>query len=232
LPTPADAQAGPSDPPDAAGSPEGGHRHLGLGRRSRSGTAPHGPPDVAVLARDAVISFLNDASKATADREAGRAGLGVTGTGATATATATAEYPAGDGADSAVGLAVRTPVLETVPPDALSQVAADRATGSAGWGAAAIGVATLDRIEAAAAKVEADIAIALRAYADLQAGAGAAAEAAVHAAQSAMASAGVATEAERQVRISLRQVRQYVVVTVVLLVVVIIVLAEVTSPVR
>jgi hypothetical protein len=42
----------------------------------------------------------------------------------------------------------------------------------------------------------------------------------------------VATEAERQVRISLRQVRQYVVVTVVLLVVVIIVLAEVTSPVR
>jgi hypothetical protein len=229
LPTPADAQAGPSDPPDAAGSPEGGHRHLGLGRRSRSGTAPHGPPDVAVLARDAVISFLNDASKATADREAGRAGLGVTGTGAATTAAA--EYPAGDGADSAVGLAVRTQVLETVPPDALSQVAADRATGSAGWGAA-IGVATLDRIEAAAAKVEADIAIALRAYADLQAGAGAAAEAAVHAAQSAMASAGVATEAERQVRISLRQVRQYVVVTVVLLVVVIIVLAEVTSPVR
>jgi hypothetical protein len=34
------------------------------------------------------------------------------------------------------------------------------------------------------------------------------------------------------VRISLRQVRQYVVVTVVLLVVVIIILAEVTSPVR
>jgi hypothetical protein len=230
LPTPADAQAGPSEPPDAAGSPEGGHRHLGLGRRSRSGTAPHGPPDVAVLARDAVISFLNDASKATADREAGRAGAGVTGTGGTATTTA--GYPAGDRADSAVGLAVRTPVLAPVPPDALSQVAADRAAGSAGWGAAAIGVATLDRIEAAAAKVEADIAIALRAYADLQAGAGAAAEAAVHAAQSAMASAGVATEAERQVRISLRQVRQYVVVTVVLLVVVIIVLAEVTSPVR
>ena len=230
MPTPADAQAGPSEPPDAAGSPEGGHRHLGLGRRSRSGTASHGPPDVAVLARDAVISFLNDASKATADREAGRAGVGVSGTGATATTTA--GYAAGDGPDGAGGLPARTPALETVPPDPLSQVAADRATGSTGWGAAAIGVATLDRIEAAAAKVEADIAVALRAYADLQAGAGAAAEAAVHAAQSAMASAGVATEAERQVRISLRQVRQYVVVTVVLLVVVIIILAEVTSPVR
>jgi hypothetical protein len=205
LPTPADAQAGPSGPPEAAGSPEGGHRHIGLGRRSRSGTAAPGPPDVAVLARDAVISFLNDASKA------------------------------GDGADVAVGIPAQAVAPETVPKSAasaLTQVAVDQATGSAGWGAAAIGVATLDRIEAAAAKVEADIAVALRAYADLQAGAGAAAEAAVHAAQSAMASAGVATEAERQVRISLRQVRQYVVVTVVLLVVVIIILAEVTSPVR
>jgi hypothetical protein len=230
MPTPADAQAGPSDPPDVAGSPEGGHRHIGLGRRPRSGTAPHGAPDVAVLARDAVISFLNDASKATADREAARAGVGATGTGTTATTTA--GYAAGDGADSAGGLPARMPTSELVPGDALTQVAADRATGSAGWGAAAIGVATLDRIEAAAAKVEADIAVALRAYADLQAGAGAAAEAAVHAAQSAMASAGVATEAERQVRISVRQVRQYVVVTVVLLVVVIIILAEVTSPVR
>jgi hypothetical protein len=223
LPTPADAQAGPSDPPDAAGSPEGGHRHIGLGRRPRSGTAPHGPPDVAVLARDAVITFLNDASKATADREAAaRTELAGTGT-------------AGEGPGQATGIPAQAQAPETAPGSAVSalgQVAAARTTGPAGWGAAAIGVATLDRIEAAAAKVEADIAVALRAYADLQAGAGAAAEAAVHAAQSAMASAGVATEAERQVRISLRQVRQYVVVTVVLLVVVIIVLAEVTSPVR
>jgi hypothetical protein len=47
-----------------------------------------------------------------------------------------------------------------------------------------------------------------------------------------MASAGVAVEAERQVRISLRQVRQYVVVTTILLATVIIVLSVVTSPVR
>jgi len=168
-----------------------------------------GPADVAVLAREAVISFLHDASKATADREAGRAGSAPTD---------------GEG----------FPAQASVPgsPETTPSAAGHVAAGSAGWGAAAIGVATLDRIEAAAAKVEADIAVALQAYADLQAGAGAAAEAAVKAAESAMASAGVATDAELKVRISLRQVRQYVVVTVVLLVVVIIILAEVTSPVR
>jgi len=214
MPPPPNARTIRSGVPNTAGSPDGGHRQLGHGRRRRSGAAPRGRPDAAVLAREAVISFLNDASKATADREAVRAGVATTDGGAAVTA---------------------GPALETVPRDAVSaakNVAAPQATGSMGWGAAAIGAATLDRIEAAAAKVDADIAVALRAYADLQAGAGAAAEAAVHAAQSAMASAGVATEAERQVRISLRQVRQYVVVTVVLLVVVIIVLFEVTSPVR
>jgi len=165
--------------------------------------APHGPPDAAVLAREAVISFLNDASKATTDR-AGR-------------------------------ITAAAPALETVPRGAVtaaSQVGAPQATGSADWGAAAIGVATLDRIEAAAAKVDADIAVALRAYAELQAGAGAAAEAAVYAAESALASAGVATEAEQQVRISLRQVRQYVVVTVVLLAIVLLVVAVITTAVH
>jgi len=233
MSTPANPPAGSSDPPDVAGSPEGGHRHLGPGRRLRSGTAPEGPPDMAVLAREAVISFLNDASKATADREALRAGEAATDIGATAAGAA--GNAAGDGADTASGIPAQAPAPETVPRgavSALTQVAVAQATGSAGWGAAAIGVATLDRIEAAAAKVEADIAVALRAYADLQAGAGAAAEAAVHAAQSAMASAGVATEAERQVKISVRQVRQYVVVTTVLLAVVLIVLAVLTSPVH
>ena len=221
MPTPANTPAGPNGPPDAAESPDGGRRHLGHGRRLRSGAAPHDPPDVAVLAREAVISFLNDASKATADREAVRAGVVPTDGEASVTADADASKASGIPAQASVS---GSPEM---PSDA-SHVAA----GSAGWGAAAIGVATLDRIEAAAAKVEADIAVALRAYADLEAGAGAAAEAAVKAAESAMASAGVATDAERQVRISLRQVRQYVVVTVVLLVVVIIILAEVTSPVR
>jgi uncharacterized integral membrane protein len=47
-----------------------------------------------------------------------------------------------------------------------------------------------------------------------------------------MASAGVATEAERQVRISMRQVRQYVVVTVVLLAIVLLVVAVITTAVH
>jgi hypothetical protein len=47
-----------------------------------------------------------------------------------------------------------------------------------------------------------------------------------------MASAGTAVEAERQVRISLRQVRQYVVITAALVVIVIIVLVVATSPVH
>jgi hypothetical protein len=182
---------------------------------------------VGVLAREAVISFLHDASKATADREALRAGVATTG----AEATVTAGNAAGDDASKTVAIPAPAPAPDAMPRDAIS-AAALVDDGSVAWRAAAISAAALDRIEAAAAKVEADIAVARRAYAELQAGAGAAAEAAVHAAQSAMASAGVATEAERQVRISLRQVRQYVVVTVVLLVVVIIVLAEVTSPVR
>ena len=211
---PANNRTTSSSTPSTAGSPDGRRGQLGHGWRPRSGAASNGRPDAAALAREAVISFLNDASKATADREAVRAGVATTDGGAAVTA---------------------GPALETVPRDAVSAaspIVAPQGGGSAGWSAAAIGVATLDRIEAAAAKVDADIAVALQAYADLQAGAGAAAEAAVHAAESAMASADVATEAERLVGISLRQVRQYVVVTVVLLVVVIIVLFEVTSPVR
>ena len=46
-----------------------------------------------------------------------------------------------------------------------------------------------------------------------------------------MASAGTAVEAERQVKISLRLVRQNVVITTVLVAVVIIILVVVTSPV-
>jgi hypothetical protein len=204
--------AGEGSPPRATGPPGGGHRHLGHGRRLRSGVAPHGPPDAGALAREAVIGFLHDASKATAEREAVRAGVVAT--------------------DAEAAVTQAAPESQALPPDTIppaSHAAASHAApGSVAWRAAT----ALDRIEAAAAKVEADIAVALRAYAELQAGAGAAAEAAVHAAESAMSSAGVAVEAERQVRISLRQVRQNVVVTVILLAAVIIVLAVISSPVR
>jgi hypothetical protein len=66
--------------------------------------------------------------------------------------------------------------------------------------AAAASIATLDRIEAAAAKVEADIRAALRTQAQLQAGAAAAAETAVHAAQAAWEAADAALEAEARAK--------------------------------
>jgi hypothetical protein len=222
MPATRKTQAGASSPPSATGPPGGGHRHLGQGRRQRSGAGPHGHPDPGALAREAVIGFLRDASKATTEREAARAGVAAADAGAVSAA-----GTAGDGGRKADGVPAGAPESREAI-SAGGHVAAKPVAGRA----AAISVAALDRMEAAAAKVEADIAVALRAYADLQAGAGAAAEAAVRAAESAMASAGVAVEAERQVRISLRQVRQYVVVTVVLFAAVLIVLAVVTSPVR
>jgi hypothetical protein len=227
MPTTGNTQAGTSGPPSATGSPGDGHRHLGHRRRPHSGTAPHAPSDLGALAREAVISFLRDASDATAEREAARAGVPATGTSKADGAPAAAPGPEAASRDAIFAALPPTASPPTASPVAPSPVAA----GSVAWRAAAISVAALDRIEAAAAKVEADIAIAVQAYADLQAGAGLAAEAAVQAAQSAMASAGVAMAAERQVKISLRQVRQYVVVTTVLLAITIIVLAFATSPV-
>jgi hypothetical protein len=225
MPATRNTQTGASSPPSAAGSPGGGTRHLGHGRRLRSGA---GPPDVGALAREAVISFLQDASKATAERQAVRAGVAAD---AEDTVTAPVGSAAGGSVSKADGIPATAPGPEVMSREAIS-VPRHVAAESVAWRAAAISVAALDRIEAAAAKVEADIAVALRAYAELQAGAGAAAEAAVHAAQSAMASAGVAVEAERQVRISLRQVRQYVMISVILVIIVIIVLAVASSPVH
>ena len=178
----------------------------------RSGTAPHSRTDVGALAREAVVSFMQDASKATAEREAVRAGAATTGAEATVAAGNT-------------DIATSSPEPEAMPRDAIS-AASDVAVESVAWRAA------LKRIEAAAAKVEEDIAVAHRAYVELQAGAGAAAEAAVRAAESAMESAGTAVEAERQVKISLRQVRQNVVITTGLVAIVIIVLMLATTTVH
>ena len=88
--------------------------------------------------------------------------------------------------------------------------------------AAATGIATLDRIEAAAAKVEADIRSALRAQAELQAGAGAAAEAAVRAAEKSWIAAHTAEAAEGRARIILGLMTRYLAVTIALVVITII----------
>lgn len=172
----------------------------------------HSRTDVGALAREAVISFMQDASKATAEREVARTGAAAIGAEATVAAGNT-------------GIAASSPEPEAMPQDAIS-AASDVAAESVAWRAA------LKRIEEAAAKVEEDIAVAHRAYIELQAGAGAAAEAAVRAAESAMQSAGTAVEAERQVKISLRQVRQNVVITTGLVAIVIIVLMLATTTVH
>ena len=85
--------------------------------------------------------------------------------------------------------------------------------------AAALSVATLDRIEAAAAKVEADIRSALQAQAELQAGAGAAAEAAVRAAQESWIAARTSEAAEGRARVILRLMTRYLAVTIALVVI-------------
>jgi hypothetical protein len=171
-------------------------------RRPRRSSRPRNePPDLGVLAREAVVRVLHDATLATPESEAVPAGPAVTDAEATPTA-----------AGNAVGDGAR---------DASSRLAAE----SAAWRAADASVAALDRIELAAAKIEADIAAAYRAQADLQAKAGIAAEAAVRSAQSAWESAVSSMEAAGRSKIILRRVGQYMVITIVLVVITIIMLA-------
>jgi hypothetical protein len=168
-----------------------------------SSTIPAGPPDVAEAARRAVVTFLHDAATATAERQSGR--------GAAAAGDPAGVTVAAPGVAQADASVPDEPIQWSPPAGArldLPESVAVRA--------AAAGAATLERIEQAAAKVEADIAAALQAHAELQAGAGAAAEAAVRAAQEAWVSASSAAESERQAKISLRRVVRWVAVTIVL----------------
>ena len=89
-----------------------------------------------------------------------------------------------------------------LPPSA-SPDAARLVAESVALQAAAASIATLNRIEATAAKVEADIAAALRTQAELQAGAAAAAETAVRAAQSAWEAADAAAAAQARAKVVL-----------------------------
>jgi hypothetical protein len=190
--------------------------------RLRSTAVPAGPADLGVLARQAVVSFLRDASDATADRAAARSGPPTTGIGATPPRTT-----AGGRVPQA-----RTSPVESLTPAGAGRDAGRQAAESAAWQAAATGIATLERIEAAAAKIEADIAVALRAQAELHAGAGAAAEAAVRAALEAWESAAAAAESDRQAKISLRKVGRYVSITFIFLVITLIMMLITASPVH
>ena len=203
--------------------PGDGHRRPRSGRRLRSSHVRPDPPDLGVLAKEAVISFLHDASIATAEREAVRAETAGAGTSAaTTTGTGVANGP--DEADG-ISAAAGEPRPGTAAAGA-SRLDAE----SVAWQAASVSLATLGRIEAAAANIEADIRAALQAQAELQAGAGAAAEAAVSAAASAWQAAATAVEADSRVKIALRRVEHFVTISVVLLIIAIILVVVGATP--
>jgi hypothetical protein len=197
--------------------PDDGHRGPGSGSRRRSTRARPDPPDLGALAKDAVISFLHDASTATAERAATRAETA----GPAPTA---ATVGAGPGQPDGISAADEPQFGQ--PAAGASHAEAE----SMAWRAASVGLATLDRIEAAAAGIEADIRTALQAQADLQAGAGAAAEAAVSAATSAWQAAGTAVAAEGRVKVAVRRVEHIVTITVILLIIALILVVVGATP--
>jgi len=185
-----------------------GHRDS----RRRGGRRQHTaakPPDLAAVARQAVVSFLHDESPATAER-----GISL--------ATGTVPEPRA-GSATAGGLGAREGVREAgIPaagepgPGIGAPAASVFEAQAAAVEAAALSVATLDRIESAAARLEQDITAALQEQADLQAGAGTAAEKAVRAAQAAWRAAADAEESSSQARTSMRKVGHYLKITVIL----------------
>ena len=213
------------DPRPGAPAPNGQHRHrLPHPRGGRRASPPRPrPPDVATAAAEAVVRYLNDSSVAVAvpvtEDDERRAGGG----GPAATAAAAGDEASGP--DPIV-------TAEAAMPWSVAAEASQLNAESVAVKAAAVSVATLDRIEQLAAKLEADITAAHRAQAELQAGAGKAAKAAVRAAQQAWAAARDAEESDRQAKISLVKVARYVEVTVVLLVITMIIFVVVATSAR
>ncbi len=184
-----------------------------LHHRSRGRQQAASAPDVAAAAREAVVSFLRDSSMG-APGTTQPAGAALTPTpagGVSATVKAAAD-PANGGSGAQ---RVRIPA-------SMTWGVADAAAESVAVRAAASGLATLERIEAAAAKVEADIQSALHAQAELQAGAGVAAEAAVRAAQESWVAARTSEAAEGRARVILGVMSRYLAVTIALVVVTVI----------
>lgn len=183
----------------------GGHRvprqRGGQPMRSKNATVRVSPPDLGAIARDAVISFLREASAAPAGDGGSAAGPGPDGP---------APGPRPTPGDGLTAGAVGEPVAAGMSPDAAQAVAVR---------AAAVSVATLDRIESAAARLEADIAAARQEQAELQRKAGAAAEAAVRAAEEALTSAGTAQEASAQAKTSMRVIGAWGIAIAVLVVI-------------
>jgi len=187
-----------------------------LHRRSRSRQPPAASPDVAAAAREAVVGFLHDSSMgSSAPGTAQQAGtmLAPTPKGGVSTVAVKVAADPADGGSAALRVRI---------PASMTSGASDAAAESVAVRAAVAGVATLDRIEAAAAKVEADIRSALRAQAELQAGAGVAAEAAVRAAQASWIAARASEAAEGRARVILGVMTRYLAVTIALVAVTVI----------
>src|SRR5580704_5383145 len=181
-----------------------------LHRRSRGRQSPAAAPDVAAAAREAVIGFLHDSSMGSpAPQSAQPAGTMLAPVATRTVAVQAAPEPA-DGGSTALRVSI---------PARMTAGASDQAAESVAVRAAVAGVATLDRIEAAAAKVEADIRSALLAQAELQAGAGIAAEAAVRAAQASWIAARASEAAEGRARVILGVMTRYLAVTMAILLV-------------
>ena len=199
-------------------APDGGSRHHSRRRRARS-------PDMGAVARRAVVTYLRDASMGTMDE--GGAPVDRAGPSPEPAANTPPGPAVAGGARNGAGSPA---AAQNAGPEAASPAASRETAESVAWRAAAAGVATLDRIEAAAAKVEADIAAALRAQEILRDGAGEAAEAAVRSAQSSWVAAGSAVAAETRAKVWLRRVERLVTLTVVLLVIAIVILVLTAGP--
>lgn len=164
--------------------------HVPRPRIGHGARTPPPPPDLATVAREAVVAFLRDSSE---------------------------HAPAGAAPQPAVA-----------PDQADAALAGDHITRAER--AAAVSVASLDRMEALAAKLEGDITQALRRQAQLQAGAGRAAEDAIRAAQESWRAARHADKVGRQVNDALRKVGRYTIIIVVMLVIQAILLLLLSSP--
>jgi len=171
-------------------------------RQVPSSSDPAASPDLGVVAKQAVVTFLRDASMATAEREAARRTGG------------------GTAQDTGGALAVE----ESAVPGDTGAGPSRSAAESEAWRAAAMSMDVLDQIEAAAARMEADIAAAVRAHEELRAGAADAAAAAVSAAESALAAAGATVRADKRAKVVLRRIEHYVALTVVILIIAIVIL--------
>jgi hypothetical protein len=217
-----------TEPQPPTASPRGGqHRPR---RRSRQRFRPSSPaladrPDPATAASEAVAEFLRDASAAkarheveaaaraaptaqthdlpavdnVADRGAREAGRSFASSQANPYNVREPEDTAGPPGNHAPTTSAALARQLAMPPSA-SPGAARLVADSVAVQAAAASIAALNRIEATAAKVDADIRAALRTQAELQAGAAAAAETAVRAAESAWEAADAAAAAQARAK--------------------------------